>query len=157
EPAGAERSGARRGPPRDERSRRSVSDPAGSSAMTALIWVVVALMLVGTVLAMAESSLSRMTKGRALALQSEGRRNAAFLVKLETDPPRYLNAVYLAVMFVQNGSAILVAIIAEQYFGNLGVTLASIGFTVVYFVVVEAMAKKFGILHTDNAALAATP
>jgi magnesium and cobalt exporter, CNNM family len=125
--------------------------------MTALIWVVVVLMLFGTVLAMAESSLSRMTKVRALALASEGRRNAAFLVKLETDPPRYLNAVYLAVMFVQNGSAILVAIIAEQYFGNLGVTLASIGFTVVYFVVVEAMAKTFGILHSDTVALALTP
>ena len=45
--------------------------------MTALIWVVVVLVLVGTVLAMAESSLSRMTKVRAMALESEGRRNAA--------------------------------------------------------------------------------
>jgi len=125
--------------------------------MTALIWVVVALMLVGTVLAMAESSLSRMTKVRALALQSERRRNAALLVKLETEPPRYLNAVYLAVMFVQNGSAILVAFIAEEYFGNLGVTLASISFTIAYFVVVEAMAKTFGILHSDSAALALAP
>jgi putative hemolysin len=125
--------------------------------MTALIWVVVVVMLVGTVLAMAESSLSRMTKVRALALASEGRRNAALLVKLETDPPRYLNAVYLAVMFVQNGSAILVAIIAENYFGNLGITLASIGFTVVYFVVVEAMAKTFGILHSDSVGLALAP
>ena len=101
--------------------------------MTTLIWVVVALVLAGSVLAMAESSLSRMTRVRALALESEGRRNAALLVKLETDPPRYLNAVYLAVMFVQNGSAILVAILAEEYFGNLGVTLASVGFTIAYF------------------------
>ena len=64
-------------------------------------------------------------------------------MKLETEPPRYLNAVYLAVMFVQNGSAVLVAIIAEQYFGHLGITLASIGFTITYFVVVEAMSKTF--------------
>jgi CBS domain containing-hemolysin-like protein len=125
--------------------------------MTALIWVVAVLMLVGTVLAMAESSLSRMTKVRALALAAEGRRNATLLVKLETEPPRYLNAIYLAVMFVQNGSAILVAIIAEQYFGNLGITLASIGFTIVYFVVVEAMAKTFGILHSDSVGLALAP
>ena len=60
-------------------------------------------------------------------------------------------------MFVQNGSAILVAIIAEQYFGSLGITLASIGFTIAYFVVVEAMAKTFGILHSDSAALALAP
>ncbi len=125
--------------------------------MTILISLVVVLMLVGAVLAMAESSLSRMTKVRALALESESRRNATLLVKLETEPPRYLNAVYLAVMFVQNGSAILVAFIAEEYFGSLGVTLASIGFTVVYFVVVEAMAKTFGILHSDTVALALSP
>jgi putative hemolysin len=125
--------------------------------MIALVWVVAVLVVAGTVLAMAESSLSRMSKVRALALQSEGRRNAALLVKLETEPPRYLNAVYLAVMFVQNGSAILVAIIAESSFGHLGVTLISIAFTVAYFVVVEAMAKTFGILHNDSVALALSP
>ena len=63
-------------------------------------------------------SLTRMTRVKALALEDEGRRNAALLVKLETDPPRYLNSVYLAVMIVQNGSAILVAILAESEFGN---------------------------------------
>jgi CBS domain containing-hemolysin-like protein len=125
--------------------------------MIGLMWVVGILVLGGTVLAMAESSLSRMTKVRAMALESEGRRNAALLVQLETDPPRYLNAVYLAVMFVQNGSAVLVAIIAEQYFGHLGVTLASIAFTIAYFVVVEAMSKTFGILHSDSVALALSP
>jgi putative hemolysin len=125
--------------------------------MIALIWLVAILVAVGTVLAMAESSLSRMTKVRAMALEAEGRRNAALLVKLETDPPRYLNAVYLAVMFVQNGSAILVALIAGHFFGNLGVTLASVGFTIAYFVVVEAMSKTFGILHSDGVALALSP
>ncbi len=125
--------------------------------MTALIGVVALLMVVGAVLAMAESSLSRMSKVRALALAAEGRRNAALLVKLESDPPRYLNAVYLAVMFVQNGSAILVAIIAEHSFGTLGITLASIGFTIAYFVLVEAMSKTFGILHSDSVALALAP
>ncbi len=125
--------------------------------MIGLMWVVGVLVSAGTVLAMAESSLSRMTKVRAMALEAEGRRNAALLVKLETDPPRYLNAVYLAVMFVQNGSAILVAIIAESYFGHLGITLASLAFTIAYFVVVEAMSKTFGILHTDGVALALSP
>jgi len=125
--------------------------------MTALIWVVVVLMLAGAVLAMAESSLSRMSKLRAIALESEGRRNGTLLVKLESDPPRYLNAVYLAVMFAQNGSAVLIAIIAEQNFGSLGITLVSIGFTIAYFVIVEAMAKTFGILHSDRVALALAP
>src|SRR5215469_8225860 len=125
--------------------------------MTALIWVVVLLVLFGAVLAMAESSLSRMARVRAMALKAEGRRNAALLERVAAEPARYLNTVYLCVMFTQNGSAILVAIVSQYYFGSLGITLVSVGFTIVYFVVVEAMAKTFGILHSDRAALALAP
>jgi CBS domain containing-hemolysin-like protein len=108
-------------------------------------------------MALAESALTRMSRVRALAFQEEGRRNAALLVKLESDPPRYLNPVYLSVLIVQNGSAILVAILAEQTFGSLGVALASLVFTLLYFVLVEAMAKTFGVLHSDRIALALAP
>jgi putative hemolysin len=122
------------------------------------LWLVaLVLVLFGTVLAAAEASLTRMSRVRALALEEEGRRNAETLVRLESDPPRYLNAVYLTVMFVQNGSAILVAILAEREFGSSWVTLASFVFTLLYFVVVEAMAKTFAVLHTDRVALALSP
>jgi putative hemolysin len=122
------------------------------------LWIlVVLLVLIGSVLAIAEASLTRMTRVRALALVEEGRRNAHVLDRLETDPPRYLNAVYLTVMLCQNGSAILVAIAAEQTFGGLGVTLISVGFTLLYFVLVEAMSKTYGVLHSDSAALAIAP
>jgi CBS domain containing-hemolysin-like protein len=122
------------------------------------LWVLVAvLVVVGSVLALAEASLTRMTRVRALALVEDGRRNAVLLERIEADPPRYLNAVYLAVMFCQNGSAILVAIIAERSYGGLGVTLVSIGFTLLYFVLVEAMSKTFGVLHSDRSALAVAP
>ena len=115
------------------------------------LWVLVAvLVVVGSVLAIAEASLTRMSRVRALALVEEGRRNAVLLDRIESDPPRYLNAVYLAVMFSQNGSAILVAIIAERTFGGLGVTLVSIGFTLLYFVLVEATCKTFGVLHSED-------
>jgi CBS domain containing-hemolysin-like protein len=122
-----------------------------------LLILVGLLVALGTILAAAESSMSRMTRVRAMALRAEGRRNGAILERIQQEPPRYLNAVYLAVMFAQNGSAILVAFLAEQYFNNVGVILASILFTVAYFVVVEAMAKTFGILHSDGAALALAP
>ena len=121
-------------------------------------WILAALLVAfGTVLAAAEASLTRMSRVRALALQEEGRGNAETLVKIESDPPRYLNAVYLTVMFVQNGSAILVAILAEREFGSTWVTIISFGFTILYFVVVEAMAKTFAVLHTDRVALALAP
>ncbi len=122
------------------------------------LWVLVVLLVVlGSVLAIAEASLTRMTRVRALALVEEKRRNAVKLERIEADPPRFLNAIYLSVMFCQNGSAILVAILAERSFGGWGVTLAAAGFTLLYFVLVEAMSKTFGVLHSDRAALAVAP
>ena len=115
------------------------------------------LVVLGSVLAMAESSLTRMTRVRALALQEEGRRNANILVRLESDPPRYLNSIYLCVMIVQNGSAHPGrppgAADVEQHW----VTIVSLLFTLFYFVVVEAMAKTFGIERSDGVALALAP
>jgi len=127
--------------------------------VTGLFVLVVVLVVFGSVLAAAEASISRMTKVRAIALKSEGRRNAGVLERIESDPPAYLNAVYLAVMFVQNGSAILVALLAEMYFEGQAGLLAVISFvfTLIYFVIVEAMSKTFGILHSDSAALALAP
>jgi CBS domain containing-hemolysin-like protein len=113
--------------------------------------------VLGSLLALAESSLTRMTRVRAMSLQEDGHRNASILVRLESDPPRYLNSVYLAVMLVQNGSAILVAFLAERTFGSFGIGIASLVFTLLYFVVVEAMSKTFGLLHSDRVALALSP
>ena len=117
----------------------------------------VVLVVLGSVLAMAESSLTRVTRVRALALQQEGRRNAATLAKLAADPPRYLNSVYLCVMLVQNGSAILVALLAARTWGDATVTIASLVFVLLYFVVVEAMSKTYGIQHSDRVALFLAP
>lgn len=121
------------------------------------LWIPVGgLIVLGTLLALTESSITRITRVRAWALKEEGRGNAELLERMAADPPRTLNAIYLAVMVVQNGSAILVAIIAEE-FGSVALTLTSVGFTLLYFVVVEAMAKTFGVLHTDRVALALAP
>jgi CBS domain containing-hemolysin-like protein len=122
------------------------------------LWgVVVLLVAFGSVLAIAEASLTRMTRVRALSLVEQKRRNAVLLERIEADPPRYLNAVYLTVMFVQNGSAILVAFLAERAFGSAWVGLASFVFTLMYFVIVEAMSKTYAVLHSDGAALAVAP
>jgi len=72
--------------------------------------------------------------------------------EIQSDPARYLNPIYLSVMFAQNGSAILIAMLSAEYFGDLGITLVSVGFTLTYFVLVEAMSKTFGILHSGRAA-----
>jgi CBS domain containing-hemolysin-like protein len=125
--------------------------------MTWLPAVILVLVLFASVLAIAETAMSRMSRVRAIALREEGRRNAALLEQIQSDPPRYLNPIYLSVMFAQNGSAILIAMLSAEYFGDLGITLVSVGFTLTYFVLVEAMSKTFGILHSDRAALALAP
>jgi CBS domain containing-hemolysin-like protein len=125
-----------------------------------MIWLgvlVVFLMAFGSLLAMAEAALTRMNRVRALALEEEGRRHSGRLVQIETDPPHYLNAIYLWVMIVQNGSAILVAFLAERAFGSIWITIISLVFTLVYFIVVEAMSKTFAILHSDRVALRLAP
>jgi CBS domain containing-hemolysin-like protein len=122
-----------------------------------LIVAVVLLMVFGSLLAMAEAAMSRTSRVRALSLMEDGRRNAVLLEKIQSDPARYLNSIYLAVMFSQNGSAILVAILADREYGSLGVTIASIGFTLLYFLFVEAMSKTLGIMRTDRVALALSP
>jgi CBS domain containing-hemolysin-like protein len=122
------------------------------------LWMIVGLWVVlGSVLAMAETSMSRMTKVRAMALRNAGHRNAEILSRIEGDPTRYLNSIYLCLMIVQNGSAIFVAVLAEQTFGELWVTVLSFAFTIAYFVVVEAMSKTFGILRAVEVALALAP
>src|SRR5262249_17960409 len=98
-----------------------------------------------------------MTLLRALVLVERRRRNAALVEQIAKEPARYLNAVYLTGMFAQNGSAILVAILAEHYFDDIGITVVTIAFTLAYFVVVEAMSKSFAILQSDRVALALAP
>jgi CBS domain containing-hemolysin-like protein len=125
--------------------------------MTWLPAVILVLVLFASVLAIAETAMSRISRVRAIALREEGRRNAALLEQIQSDLPRYLNPIYLSVMFAQNGSAILIAMLSAEYCGDLGITLVSVGFTLTYFVLVEAMSKTFGILHSDRAALALAP
>lgn len=125
--------------------------------MTALAVLVVVLVTFGSILALAEAAISRMTKAKAMALLAEGHANAELLNRIESDPARYLNPIYLAVMCVQNGSAILVALIGEYYFEDVGIALLSGGFTLAYFVVVEAMSKTYGIQHDTQVALAVSP
>jgi putative hemolysin len=125
-----------------------------------MIWLlalVIFLMAFGSMLAMAEAAMTRMNRVRALSLQEEGRRHADRLVQVESDPPAYLNAIYLWVMIAQNGSAILVAFLAERYFDSLGITIVSVAFTLLYFIVVEAMSKTFAVLHSDRVALTLAP
>jgi CBS domain containing-hemolysin-like protein len=122
------------------------------------LWASVPLLgVLGSVLAVAEASIGRMSRVRAMALREGGYANAGLLERIEEEPARFLNAIYLAALLVQNGSAVLVAILSERHLGGIAIPLVSVAFTLAYFVVVEAMCKTFGILHGDRAALTVAP
>lgn len=131
-----------------------MTPPSLADALGAV--VVTALVLVGSLLAIAEAALGRMNRTRAAQLRREGRQHAARLEQIERDPAPFLTAIYVTLMVVQTGATVLVVLLAMRH-GLLGVALASIGFMLAYFLVVETMSKTFGILHGDRAALASAP
>jgi putative hemolysin len=134
--------------------------PATSSVTgvdVVLIVVVVVLLVASALLALAETSLVRMGKAKALALADEGRRGAKVLVRLVEDPQRFLNPVLLLVLVCQLVVATLVGILAARWFGAWGVVAATVFEIAVIFVLGEAVPKNWAVQHPERAALFSAP
>ncbi|MHB8680513.1 MAG: hemolysin family protein [Acidimicrobiales bacterium] len=122
-----------------------------------LVVVVVVLLLASAGLAMAETSLVRTSRVKAQSLQDEGRRGARPLVALIERPEAFLNPVLLLVLVCQLVSATLVGIVADRWFGAIGVAVAAVFEVVIIFVVAEALPKNWAVHNPERAALAAAP
>jgi CBS domain containing-hemolysin-like protein len=122
-----------------------------------LILVIVALLAASGVLAMAETSLVRMSKVKAKALVDEKRRGARQLARLVENPANFLNPILLLVLICQLVSATLVGIVAEHLFGPWGVFLGIIFEVFIIFVFFEAVPKNWAVRHADRAALLSAP
>src|SRR5919206_2569751 len=91
----------------------------------ALLWLLVlALLVTAGFLAMAETSLTRMNRVKAMALAEEGRRGAEPLLKMVEHPERFLNPVLLLVLISHLVMASLVGVLSERQFGAAGVAIA---------------------------------
>ena len=123
----------------------------------AMLAVVVVLVAISMVLAMAETSLVRTSRAKALALAEEGRRGSRQLLALVEHPERFLSAVLLLVLICQLVVATLVGILASRWFGGWGVAAATAFEVVVLFVVGEALPKNFAVHNPDRSALLAAP
>ena len=123
------------------------------SADGPLLLALALLIVLAAFLAAAEASLVRMPKVRAASLAAGGGSAEARLAALVDDLPRVLNAILLAALLSQIGAATLVGILSSRWFGNLGVTLASIALTLVLFVYGEALPKTYAVRHPDRVAL----
>ena len=122
------------------------------------ILAIIALLLLAAFLAMAETSLTRINRARALSLEEEGKRGASRLERLVLHPERWLTPVLLLLLACHLIMATLVGVVAEHRFGARGVVIATVFEIVVIFVLGEAIPKTYAVQNADRAALlAATP
>lgn len=108
-----------------------------------LVVLFVVLFLTAVVLAAAETALVRVSRVRIAARAEEGSRRAHRTMQLLDDLPRVLNTILLVVLLVQIGAATVTGILAERWFGSLGVTIASVILTIFLFVYSEAIPKTY--------------
>lgn len=134
---------------------------ATGRGFTATTWialgVVVVLVAGSAVLAIAETSLTRMSKAKAASLVEERRRGAATLARLVERPERFLSAVLLMELLCQLVAATLVGVVADRLFGTLGVVVATVAEVVVIFVLGEATPKNWAVQQPERAALVSAP
>jgi len=123
-----------------------------------LIGVVLLLVVFSALLAIAETSMTRITKIKAMTLAEEKRRGAGVLTSLLDHPERFLNTILLSVLIVQTVQTSLATIVGVNLFGRVWGSIAAVLFNVVLtFIVAEAAPKTWALQHTERAALATAP
>ena len=124
-----------------------------TSADFPLLIALVALLLLAVFLAASEASLLRITEFRARALAADGERNTARLLAVVERLPQVLNLILLLALLAQIGAATITGILAQRWFGNVGVTIASVILTIVLYIYGEAIPKTYAIRHAERTAL----
>jgi CBS domain containing-hemolysin-like protein len=120
--------------------------------------IVAALPGIAAMLAMAETSLTRMSRARAMHLHEEQRRGAAQLLSLVEQPARFLNLVLLLLLVVQfTATALFTSVMDRIVGGGLGVAIAALVMTLITFIGAEVAPKTYAVQHTDRAALRIAP
>ncbi|MBW3556011.1 MAG: hemolysin family protein [Actinobacteria bacterium] len=121
-----------------------------------ILAAVLGLILLAGFFALAETSLTRINRIKALTLEDEGRRGAKVLTRLVEHPERFLNPVLLLVLTCHVVASILVGILFKR-FGAVGVALATLVEVSVIFVLAEAAPKTWAVQNSERAALLAAP
>ncbi len=118
---------------------------------------IVVLIAFSSFIALAETSLTRVSKVKAAALVEQQRRGAGVLARLIEKPSDFLNAILLTGLVSQLIAATLVGIVADRIFGTLGVIVAVIFEVIFIFIVAEALPKNYAVHHPETSALFSAP
>jgi CBS domain containing-hemolysin-like protein len=128
-----------------------------SGAEILAVVAVVVLLGAAIVMALAETSLTHITRAKASSMEEEGVRGASTLRRLLDHPERVLNPVLLLVLLCHLAIATVVAVVVENRFGAGWVAVAALAELLVIYVVGEAAPKTYALQHTPRAAAAVAP
>lgn len=119
-------------------------------------WMLVAIgLILGLLifLALAEMSLSQMTRPRANALAEGGSKAGRALARLAAEPTKWVNPLLLTVNIFQTVQATLTGIVSGRLFGPLGVVVGVTLNVIVFFVLAEAVPKTYAVLNPVRGAM----
>ncbi len=122
-----------------------------------MITGVFALWMVAAFLALAETSLTRVNRVKALTLLEEKRRGSGHLAHLVEHPERFLSPLLLLILICHLVAATLLGVVADRLLGGAGLFAVTVGQVIIVFVFAESAPKTWAVQHTERASLLAAP
>ncbi|MFF4773587.1 hemolysin family protein [Microtetraspora fusca] len=124
-------------------------------------WLIsaVVLIVVGGLIASAETALSRISRVRAEEFVKEGRRGALRLQAIVKDPPRYLNLLLLLRLICELVATVIATLLFIDWLGDRGqaYAAAAVVMVLVSYVIVGVSPRTLGRQHAERVALAGAP
>jgi CBS domain containing-hemolysin-like protein len=119
----------------------------------------VVLVVIGGLIASAETALARISRVRAEEFVREGRRGAKRLKAVVADPPRYLNLLLLLRLSCELISTVIATLLFIDLLGDQGwaYAAAAAAMIVVSYVIVGVSPRTLGRQHAEPIALASAP
>jgi CBS domain containing-hemolysin-like protein len=119
----------------------------------------IALVIIGGLIASAETALTRISRVRAEEYVREGRRGAVRLQAIVTDPPRYLNLLLLLRLSCELIATVIATLLFIDLLHDQGWAYVWAAFVMILisYVVVGVMPRTLGRQHAEPVALAGAP
>lgn len=127
--------------------------------MNAWLPLAIVLVVIGGLIASAETALTRISRVRAEEYARDGRRGSARLQAIVNDPPRYLNLLLLLRLSCELVATVIATLLFIDLLHDQGwaYVWAAVVMIVISYVVVGVMPRTLGRQHAEPVALASAP
>jgi CBS domain containing-hemolysin-like protein len=130
---------------------------AVSGSDIALLVVALILFVLTGILAVAETSLVRTNKTKALAAANDKLRGSKALLRLSANPKEFLPSILFSVFVCQTVGATLIGVLVGHLLGGIGVLIVTVCEVLLVFIFAEAIPKHWAITNTDKAGRLVAP